>query len=165
MSEITREKQLEDLDSYLIKSENLFFESSFVHSLKPEHRKTLLIALKLFCPGKDITGNSYRHYIYNFIAEWFQFTAGEMLEHCEKHPIDTLFDIFNDLPANSKIGVTLLLNCILYIDNNATEQQKLLAKSIITLMGITPEIYLRIMDKIGAVNRDKWFSYIHNHSF
>jgi len=159
------EEQLEELQGYLIKVENLFFESSFVHTLKPDHRKTLLVTLRLFYPGKDYNEASNRHYVYNFIANWYKYTDKEMQEHCEKYPIDNLFDIFNDLPTQSKIAIMLLINCILYIDNNATAQQKKIATSIYTIMEISPQLYTNIMTEFGEITKDKWFSHIHSHPF
>ena len=146
---LSREEQLDDLQGYLIKVENFFFESSFGHTLKPDHRKTLLVTLRLFYPSKDYNKASNRHYVYNFIANWYKYSDKEMQEHCEKYPIDNLFDIFNDLPTQSKIAIMLLINCILYIDNNATEQQKKMATAVYTIMEISPKLYTSIMAKLG----------------
>ncbi len=164
-NKLSREEQLDELQTYLIHSENLFFESSFVHTLKSQHRKSLLVALRLFYPGADYNETSYRHYVYNFIANWYKFNDIEMREHCEKYPVDRLFEIFDDLPKKSKVGILLLINCILYIDKNASTQQKQIAKSIYGVMGIKSELYLKLMKEIGLVYKDKWFSYIHNNTF
>jgi len=164
-NKLSREEQLEELQLYLMHSENLFFESSFVHTLKPHHRKSLLVALRLFYSGSEFNEASNRHYVYHFISNWYKYTNDEMQEHCDKYPADSLFDILNDLPMKSKIGILLLMNCILYIDKNATSQQKNLAKAIYTVIGITPELYNNIMTKFGEIRKDKWFSYIHNNTF
>lgn len=164
-NKISREKQLQRLDVYIIHSENLFFESSFVHTLKPEHRKTLLVTLRLFYQGKDNNETSNRKYVYDFIADWYTYTDAEIQEHCDKFPVDILFDIFKDLPFKSKVGIVLLVNCILYIDRNASAQEKIIAKSIYTIMGIESENYMRLMKEIGINHKDEWFSYIHNNNF
>ncbi|MBS1761729.1 MAG: hypothetical protein JSR00_02535 [Bacteroidetes bacterium] len=164
-NKLTREEKLEELQAYLIQSENLFFESSFVHTLKPEHRKSLLVAMRLFYPGSDYNETSNRHYVYNFISNWYKYTNDEMQEHCDKYPADSLFALLSDLPMQSKIGILLLMNCILYIDKNATAQQINLAKAIYTVIGITPKLYNSVMTRFGDIRKDKWFSYIHNHAF
>ena len=162
---ISREKQLDELRGYLIKVENLFFESSFVHSLKPVHRKTLLVALRLFYPGKDYNETSNRHFVYFFIANLYKYTDKEMQEHCEKYPIEDLFHIFNDLPKESKIAILLLINCILYIDKNSSREQRKIAKSIYTILEITPQLYYHVMKGFYEITKDKWFTYIHRYSF
>ncbi|MBK8787552.1 MAG: hypothetical protein IPN43_13910, partial [Chitinophagaceae bacterium] len=86
---LSREEELRDLQAYLMQSENLFFESSFVHTLKPEHRKSLLVALRLFYPGKAYNAASNRHYVYDFISNWYKYTDDEMQEHCDKYPADS----------------------------------------------------------------------------
>jgi hypothetical protein len=121
--------------------------------------------MRLFYPGRDYNESSNRHYVYNFISNFYKYTNDEMQEHCDKYPADSLFDIFCDLPIQSKIGILLLMNCILHIDKNASSQQINLAKAIYTVMGITPNQYNNVMSKSGDLVKDKWFSYIHNHSF
>ncbi len=160
---LSREEQMEELQGYLIKVENLFFESSFVHTLKPDHRKSLLVALRLFYPADEYNETSFRHYVYNFIANWYKYTHKEMQEHCDKYPVDDLFDIFNELPLQSKIAIMLLINCILYIDSNARAEQKKIANSMYTLMEISPQLYNSIMKEFGEISKENWFSDIHSH--
>ena len=161
-----KEKQLGELHKYLIAVDNHFFERSVViHKLNPDHRKTLLVTLRLFYPGKDYNKSTNRHYVYNFIARWHRYSNKEMQEYCEKYSLADLIENFNDLPQQSKITIMLLINCILYIDENATEQQKKMAQSIYKMMEITPQLYANLMKEFDEIAKDKWFSYIHSHPF
>lgn len=154
-------QDLDDLQLYLMHCDDQFFESSFVHSLKPEHRKTLLIALRLFYPGKDYNPRCKRNRVWQFFAERYPFTDKEMQDHCDVTPLENLFDVFTDLPLQSKIAIVLIVNCILNIDKNATEKQRLIAKSIYTILDISPEYYRAIMNEFKGANHHKGINYIY----
>lgn len=157
----TSKEGADDLDLYLIHCENQFFESSSVHSLKPEHRKTLLIALRLFYPRKDFNPKTKRHKVWTFFLEMYPFTDKEMQAYCDITPMETLFDCLADLPLKSRIAIVLIINCILNIDKNATEKQKELAKALYAIIDISPEYSKLIINDLKQANNHKDINYIY----
>lgn len=160
-----KERYEKELNLHLYHCESLFFENGIHHTMNDEHRIVFLIAIRLLYPGREKDVNCRRHQIWKHFNELYRYSDKEMQSYCDDHPVDGLFEVFMTLPKTTRMGIMLILDCMLYIDRRPTNDKALIVKAVMSLMEIEYPLYNQILSDLKEKNTFTSLNHIYEHSY